>query len=41
MADIQQLLFFSDCFMSEDEGTMILQTLATANLTKTLASQKT
>jgi response regulator of citrate/malate metabolism len=41
MADIQQPLFFLDCFMSEDEGTAILQTLATAILATTLASQKT
>jgi len=40
MADIQQLLFSLDCFMSEDEDTVILQTMATANLT-TSASQKT
>jgi len=40
MADIQQLLFSLDCFMSEDEGTLILQTLAAAKLT-TSASQKT
>jgi len=41
MADIQQLLFSLDCFMSEDEGTVTLQTLAAAKLTTTSASQKT
>jgi hypothetical protein len=40
MADIQQFLFSLDCFIAEDVGTVILQTLATANLTTASASQK-